>query len=87
MCAWPATVPHIHKYIASTVRLFTDNCITYMKILNCNDLENLQIDQNMLGEWAFENEMIINTTKSKVICFTKALVTKPLNYSLRDSNM
>jgi hypothetical protein len=47
-------------------------------------MENLQIDLNMLGELEFENEMVINPTKSKAICFTKVHVTDPLNYSLRD---
>jgi hypothetical protein len=63
----------------STIRLFADDCI----ILNSNNVETLQIHLNRLGEWAFENE-IINPTKSKAICFTKARVTKSLNYSLRD---
>jgi hypothetical protein len=54
------------------------------KILNNNDMENLEIDLNRLEEWAFENEMIINPIKSKIICFTKARVTEALNYSLRD---
>jgi hypothetical protein len=49
-----------------------------------NDVENLQIDLNRLGEWAFENE-IINPTKSKAICFTNARVTESLIYSLRDT--
>jgi hypothetical protein len=44
-------------------------------------MEHLQIHLNRLGEWAFENEMIINPTKSKEICFTKA-VTEPQNHSL-----
>jgi hypothetical protein len=47
-------------------------------------MENLQIDLNRLGEWAFEIEMIINQTKSKVICFMKAQVMEPLNYLLWD---
>jgi hypothetical protein len=41
-------------------------------------------DLNGLGEWAYENEMIINLTKSSAICFTKSRVTEQLNYSLRD---
>jgi hypothetical protein len=45
-------------------------------------MKNLQIDLKRLGEWAFQNETIINTTKSKAICFTKARLTEPLNYSL-----
>jgi hypothetical protein len=47
-------------------------------------MENLQMDLNRLGEWAVENEMIINPTKSKAVCFTRARVTELLNYSLRD---
>jgi hypothetical protein len=47
-------------------------------------MENLNINLTRLGEWAFENEMIIKPTRSKAICFTKARVTKLLNYSLRD---
>jgi hypothetical protein len=34
-------------------------------------MEDLQIDLNRLGEWAFENEMIVNAGKSKAVCFTK----------------
>jgi hypothetical protein len=37
----------------------------YRKILNKNCMENLQIDLNRLGEWAFQNEMISIPTKSK----------------------
>jgi hypothetical protein len=45
----------------------------YMKTVNHKDIEKLQIDLNRLGEWAFENEMIINPTKkSKAICFMRA---------------
>jgi hypothetical protein len=51
----------------STIRLFADDCIIYRKILSNNDVENLQIDLNMLGERASENEMIINPSKSKAV--------------------
>jgi hypothetical protein len=47
-------------------------------------MEKLQIDLNSPGEWAAENAMVINPAKSKAICFTRARVTEPLNYSLRD---
>jgi hypothetical protein len=46
-------------------------------------MEKLQIDLNRLGEWAGENEMIINPAKSKAVCFMGARVTELLNYSLR----
>jgi hypothetical protein len=55
------------------------------KILSNNDVENLQINLNRLGEWAFENEMIINPVKSKAVCVAKAPATESLNYSLANS--
>jgi hypothetical protein len=48
-------------------------------------VEDLHINLNRLGEWAFENEMIINPGRSKAVCFTKAQVTESLNYSLGDT--
>jgi hypothetical protein len=50
-------------------------------------MEKLQIDLNRLGEWANKNEMKINPAKSKAVCFTRARVTKPLNYLLRGTEM
>jgi hypothetical protein len=44
-------------------------------------VENLQIDPNRLGEWAFENETITNPAKSKAVYFAKARVTESLIYS------
>jgi hypothetical protein len=70
----------------STVRLFADDCMIYRTNLSNNDVKILQIDLNRLGEWAFENEMIINPAKCKAVCFTKARVTESLNYSLGDIN-
>jgi hypothetical protein len=54
-------------------------------MLNNNDMNNLETEQNRLGEWAFENEMIINPAKSKAICLTKAHVIDSLIYSLEDT--
>ena len=48
-------------------------------------MEKLQKDQDRLGEWAVENEMKINPSKSKAIRFTRARVKDPLNYSLIDT--
>jgi hypothetical protein len=61
-----AYVNDIWKNTDSTITLFSDDSIIYMKILSNNDVENLQIDLNRLGEWAVENE-IINPAKSKVV--------------------
>ena len=38
-----------------------------------------------LGEWAVENAMKINPSKSKAVCFTRARVKDPLSYSLTDT--
>jgi len=38
-----------------------------------------------LGEWAVENAMKINPSKSKAIRFTRARIKDPLNYSLLDA--
>jgi hypothetical protein len=46
---------------------------------------NLQVEVDRLGEWAVVNAMKINASKSKAICFTRARVKDPLNYSLMDT--
>jgi hypothetical protein len=76
----------IWRNIESTIRLFANDCIIYREIVNNKyvRVEKLQPDLNTLGEWAVENEMLINRTKRKTVCFTEARVTEPLNYSLRD---
>jgi hypothetical protein len=40
-----------------------------MKIKNKKDMGKLQIDLNSLGKFALQNEMKINPTKSKAVCF------------------
>ena len=69
----------------STVRLFADDCVIYRKIINNEDIEKLQKDLDRLGEWAAENAMKINPSKSKAIRFTRARIKDPLNYSLMDT--
>jgi hypothetical protein len=53
--------------------------------VNNKDVEKLQIYLDRLGEWTVENAIIINTAESKAVCFTRARVTEPPNYSLRDT--
>ena len=69
----------------STVRLFADDCVIYGKLINNADMEKLQKDLDRLGEWAVENAMKINPSKSNAIRFTRARVKDPLNYSLMDT--
>ena len=69
----------------SIIRLYADDCVVYRKIINNEDVDKLQKDLNRLGEWAVENAMKINPSKSKAIRFTRARVKDPLNYPLMDT--
>ena len=52
--------------------------------MNNNEVQRLQIELGILGEWAVENGMKINPGKSKAVSFTRAQVKDPLSYSLLD---
>jgi hypothetical protein len=82
-----AYVNDIWRGIESTIRLFADDCIIYRKILNIRDVEKLQNDLDILGDWAERNEMKINPNKSKALSFTRARVKDPLYYSLGDQKI
>jgi hypothetical protein len=45
----------------------------------------MQKDPDRVGEWAFENAMKINPSKSEAVCFTRARVKDPLDYSLANT--
>jgi len=77
-----AYVNDIWRNIESPIGLFADDCVIYRKIINNADMEKLQKDLKRLGEWAVENSMKINPSKSKPIRFTRARVKDPPNYSL-----
>jgi len=65
-------VNDIWRNTESNTWLFADNCITHRKIMDSNDNDEIQTDLKRLGEWAVENEMKINPSKSKAVSFTKA---------------
>jgi len=73
------------RNIKSTIRLFADDCTIYRKIINKEDIEKLQKDLDRLGEWAVENVMKINPSKSKAVCLTRAWVKDPLDYLLANT--
>jgi len=64
----------IWRNLESTTKLFADDCVIYRKIVNVSDKDTLQIDLDRLGEWAVENEIKINSSKSKAVSFTRARV-------------
>ena len=77
-----AYVNDIGRNIESNIRLFADDCVIYRQIVTNEDMIKLQSDVDRLGEWAVENAMKINPSKSKAVCFTRARVKGPLKYSL-----
>jgi len=52
-----AYVNDIWRNTESKVRLFADDCIIYIKIMDSSDIDKLQTGLIRLGEWAVENEM------------------------------
>jgi hypothetical protein len=70
----------IWRNLESTVKLFTDSCVVYRKIMNDSDIDTLQIDLDRLREWVVENTMKINAGSSKSDSFMRAQVKDPLNY-------
>ena len=76
-----AYVKDISRNIDSTIRLFADDCVIYRKIINKKDIEKLQKDLDRLREWAVENAMKINPSKSKAVRFMSTRVKDPLDYS------
>jgi hypothetical protein len=82
-----AYVNDIWRNVESKSRLFAGDCIIYRKIVNSHDVEKLQTDLDRLGDWAVENEMKINPSKSKALSFTRAQMKDQLNYTLRDQKI
>jgi len=80
-----AYVNDIWRNMASTIRLFADDCIIYRKMTKNEDIEILQKDLDRLREWGVVNAMRINPSKSKAVCFKRARSKDPLNYSLMDT--
>jgi hypothetical protein len=56
--------------------------VIYRKISTNEDRMTLQRHVDMLGEWAIDNAMKMSPSKSKALCFSRAMVKDPLKYSL-----
>jgi hypothetical protein len=54
----------------------------YRRIMDSSDNEKFQTDLNRLGEWAVENEMKINSGKSKAGSFNRTRVKDSLRYCI-----
>ena len=77
-----AYVNDIWRNMESTIRLCAEDCVIYRKIITNADMEKLQEDLDRLGEWAVENAMKINPSKSKAVRFTRTRIKDPPNYLL-----
>ena len=77
-------VNDIWRNLEQTIKLFTDNCIIYWKIMNDSDIAKQQIHLDRLGQWAVEKAMKINLRKGQAVNFKKARVKDPLNYFCGD---
>ena len=68
-----AYVNDIWRNTESTIRLFADDCVIYRKIINKED-RKVEKDLDRLGEWAVENAMKINPSKSKAVSLHESSV-------------
>jgi hypothetical protein len=72
-------VPKSHKKKTKEMKNYPINPI--------NGHTKLQTDLHRLGDWAVENKIKINPSKSKALSFTRVRVKDPLNYTLRDEKI
>ena len=62
----------------SNIRLFADDCIIYIKIMDSSAIDKLQTDVHRLRDCALGNEKEIYPGKSKAVSFTKAKVKESI---------
>jgi hypothetical protein len=72
------------RNIVSTVRLFANDCVIYIKMINNEYIDSLQKYLDRLGERAAENAMKTNPSKCKAVRVMRAQVKNPLNYTIGD---
>ena len=61
-----------------TIKLFTDDCVIYRKIVSDSDIRHVADRYGQTGEWAVENGVNISAGKSKAVSFTRDRLTDPL---------
>jgi len=80
-------INNIWRNLESAIKLFTDDCIIYRKIMNDGDIDTLQTDVDRLGEWAVENLIKINPGKSKAVSIMRTQVKVSLNCIFGDQRI
>jgi hypothetical protein len=76
-----AYVNDIWRNTESNIRLFADDCVIYKNQLIMRTLESCKKIWTGLESGRLKN---INPSKCKAVCFTRARVKDPLNYTLGD---
>lgn len=74
----------ISTNLTSSVRLFADDCVVYRAIKNTDDHHILQNDLND-NCWCDKWLMTLNSTKSKVVSFSRKHATTNFPYSINNA--
>lgn len=72
--------------ISSNLRLFADDCIIYRSIKSTEDHLVLQNDLILIAKWCDKWQMSLNSTKCKVITFSRKRINSDFSY-LIDSTL
>lgn len=75
----------IGSNIASSIRLFADDCVVYREITKPSDVATLQADLIKLAEWCGLWQMEINIGKTKHIRFSSGTILPPPTYAVNDT--
>jgi len=79
-----AYVNDIWRILESNKRPCAGDCIIYRKIMDSSVSDKLQTHLNKSGDWAVENELKVNPSKSKTVSFTEASLKKRIRYYFED---
>ena len=72
----------IHEDVASTTRLFADDCLVYNTIESSGDEQQLQADLDKMVDWAQTWGMKFNPSKCKTMRITRRRKPDPTNYTM-----
>lgn len=68
--------------LSSTIRIFADDCIVYRTIVNTDDHLVLQHDLEQISNWCSKWLMTLNTSKCKVMSFTRKPIPSLHSYNI-----
>lgn len=71
--------------LASSIKLFADDCVIYREIKNSNDVSFLQQDLDTIDNWCSTWHMTLNINKCKVMRFSRHRNLNPSSYTINHS--